>query len=142
MNEDVIPIRFRIESTPRYITVYSKSEDDVPLLLEKELRKRSEIKRLTEKDFRLFSIRRAYEEDADVVVGGFAFKKTGSIIEIMNLDALRLDYKPLTCQKKLSLDGRIILAGEYSGSKEVVMSIWERIRYYWVEPCSKDNRAQ
>ena len=85
MNRSAIPLRFAVESVPDIITIYSKSEDDVAGLLEKELAANVHLRRFTEADFRLLIHQRNIAQDADIVVNDYAFKRKGEKVEVIDI---------------------------------------------------------
>ncbi|MCR4888321.1 MAG: hypothetical protein K5979_03965 [Ruminococcus sp.] len=127
MNRGAIPIRFTVESVPDIITIYSKSEDDVAGLLEKELSANVYLRRFTEADFRVMIHQQKITQDADIVVNGYAFKRNGEVVDVIDIKRIG-PMTEIDPWMEMLLDGTILSRSQNMIDYNTPQQIWKQIR--------------
>lgn len=127
MNDGAIPIRFSVESAPQMITIFSKSEDDVDTLVEKELSKCVKLRRLTEGDFWALLHRQEIIMEAEIVINNYAFIRKGEKVKAVDLE--RIHYGAY-CDSyvEMLLDGQILSTSRTMIAPEPAQKIWRKFR--------------
>jgi len=127
MNKGAIPLRFRIESVPDVITIYSKSADDVEELLQKELTQQVRVRRFTEEDFMVLMHKQTIVNSSDIVINNYAFTRNGETVKVIDLNTIAR-WSLGGAYLEMQMDGTILHFTPNMYNKEISQELWRKLR--------------
>ncbi|MBO5320016.1 MAG: hypothetical protein J6B01_09465 [Ruminococcus sp.] len=126
INNGAIPLRFRIESAPDVITIYSKSEDDVEELLQKEFSRQVRVRRFTEEDFNVLLHKQLIVNSSDIVINNYAFTRKGETVKVIDLNTIAR-WSLDGAYMEMQMDGTILHFTANMYNKEIPQELWRKL---------------